>query len=214
MPETSDARRRSQLWSAMLPHTTPKGWVAPQGTPQRLIAETAAREAAPEMLFDPVLVPEGVLSEELLKLLLDDAVTAEARSGNTDGHRVAMSTDETLDRFRDFGVIDWCEKQSGIPMDAALQLVFLYYEAGDTCPAHFDTHENFQFNFLLCLGRTRVDGGKSTATYFFDADGGLWSRDLSFGEAVWFHARKTVHGRTPLAPGERVVLASLGMHAA
>jgi len=86
-----------------------------------------------------------------------------------------------------------------------------YTKAGDYFFPHPDDPEH-AVNVLVCLDRRPPAGGTAPSAFLaYRADGRVERHEVQPGGVVVAEARGVIHGREPLAPGERVTLLSIAV---
>jgi hypothetical protein len=103
----------------------------------------------------------------------------------------------------------WIQEHTGLAVCENVEASYIYYEAGSFCPLHMDRPRSNELNLLMVLDHKVSAGNGASLTYAITPDGPLWFQ-LVPGEALLFHSTHTIHGRTPLAVGEAIVVLSTG----
>lgn len=110
---------------------------------------------------------------------------------------------------RSEGVLELVGGLAGGPVQASRQQFYLFYEEpGDGVGLHVDGHE-FALNLLVCVEHVAPSPSRSTLT-LVTADGSRDEYALTPGEVVVFSAGSVFHGRSAVAPDERVCMLSSG----
>lgn len=103
----------------------------------------------------------------------------------------------------------WIQDNTGLAVSEDVEATYIYYEAGSYCPLHIDRPSTNELNLLMVLDHKVNAGRSSSLTFAITPTDPLWFR-LVPGEALLFHSTHTMHGRTPLAAGEAIVVLSTG----
>ncbi|MCX5395099.1 hypothetical protein [Streptomyces sp. NBC_00094] len=207
-----EAEQRTNEWSRILMPLTPRGLLPRPETPSRILIDCAADSTATSRLFEPIVLRPGFADAEFLAEMVDFASSARAEAQVRYGRTISACPPEVVGRLDAARVRESVEELYGRSIHAKYLCSFLYYEEGDFIPLHVDNANRFPLNLLLCLKRVRPEHAKRfSATYFVQSSSVVTGYDLAPGQAAWFHAAETPHGRTPLGPGEEAVLLTLGL---
>jgi hypothetical protein len=197
-------------WSKILIQLTPTGWLPPSGTPSRMVADFAADTMRDTRLFDPTVVSPDFTQGETGAELMEIARSSEAAAREYPHRSVAKCGPEAYRILEEAGVYDYASRLLGRPVEEEFDAFFLYYKEGDFTALHVDNGTEYPLNLLTCMHRVRPEGeGRRSATYFMESSDKVTARDLDPGQALWFHACAIPHGRTPLGPGEEVIIMTL-----
>ena len=112
------------------------------------------------------------------------------------------------------GLLQWCEEGLQTRLRPTGKVNFIHY-FGDQqrCSVHADNPEHYEYNCLIGVLHECPEGVQKSMLRVFEADSVTDVR-IDPGSAVIFHSSAIPHGRTPLAPGERISLMSVGFHCA
>lgn len=150
-----------------------------------------------------------------------DSLQRECRTWHGDPHaysrhqvyvRPAESLHESL--ASNLGLLQWCEEGLQTRLRPTGKVNFIHY-FGDQqrCSVHADNPEHYEYNCLIGVLHECPEGVEKSLLRVFEADS-VTDVQINPGSAVVFHSSAIPHGRTPLAPTERISLVSVGFHSA
>lgn len=203
-PKTDLARE----WSEILTPLTPKGCLPPPGSPGRLVANFAADVLMKSRRFEHVLVTPEFMAGETGAEITRIAKASRSEARRTPNRSVIKCSPETYGLLNATNVCAYVSTLLGQKVEDEYDGYFIYYDEGDFSALHVDNVG--PLNLLTCLHHVWPDGpGPRSETYFMESSGRVTTQDLGPGQAVWLHAAQIPHGRTPLGPGEEVILMTL-----
>ncbi|MCX4783338.1 tetratricopeptide repeat protein [Streptomyces sp. NBC_01264] len=209
----SETTQWSKGWTAWLQsHATAR-------TPARWEEEfPALREAVHGLTTHQRVRPRHLRDQpfpaELLAAMAEEAEKALSGGGYLHNGKWNAAVSEAAGRFA--GQVDLAAvvaQSTGLEVEQPHTGVYVaYLEEGQFLDFHVDEFGFGEANLIVCLQHERPTAGGVSCTVFINADGYL-KCDLAPGEGVVFDGALTPHGRTPLGPGERVILVSFGFRA-
>lgn len=186
----------------------------PRGTAELL---RMAGELAPySAVAQPLLRTPEWASESVLEVLAANAAAASAAApvllDRKRNSGVSKRVDLLLDRL---GVTGYVARETGlalaeVPGSLGYSSYIFYDEPGSFLQWHVDNRDLVDVSLLLCLDR--VDGRsprEASATVCVLPDG-FRRHHIRRGECLIFDGAFMLHGRTPVADGERVSLLRIG----
>jgi hypothetical protein len=207
----SDPERWSGEWAQILMPLTPHGMLPQAHTPARMVMNYAAQVMSQDQLFAPTVVRPDYADEGFVEEMTQVAAKYREVAITKNGRTVSRCGSDVFAKLNEIGAREYASKLLGGALDHDYSAAFLYYVPGDFIPLHIDNGATYPMNLLLCLRREKpAESRKFSVTYLVDAADRFTARDLAPGEALWFHAARTLHGRTPLQQGEEVLILTLG----
>jgi hypothetical protein len=108
------------------------------------------------------------------------------------------------------GLLRWCEEGLGVRLRPTGRVNYIhYYGDQQRCTIHADNPEHYEYNCLIGLLHEAPEQQPPSVLRIFEPDS-ITDIQITPGSAVIFHSSATPHGRTPLAPQEKISLLSVG----
>jgi hypothetical protein len=153
------------------------------------------------------------LDEPLLRAMVDEAEACRATGmwgvANFSSDDCVLPT--RLLASRPF--IEWVCRLAGRSvhhLDRKVSLAYIYYLENERCPLHVDDPRTHALQLLVCLEHTRPPAPHPASVLRIHAPGRIECYDFEPGDAILFRGDRMPHARTPLGPGERITLLSIG----
>jgi hypothetical protein len=210
VPQDSDT---AQDWNRLLTLVAGPGVVPAVGTAEETVLRLVAAHFATALRVpEPLIETPAWLNEAARGALLSEAREVRHRAIDLPGQRLAHGGRLGQGICLSPALRGWIEEVCGLAVAAEMRSAYLYYEAeGDYCPVHVDVPPGFELSVLALLEHESPEPPREPSTTFFLTPDGIRRIPLRPGEAMVFHAGAVLHGRTPLGPGERVTLLSIGL---
>ncbi|AXE23538.1 hypothetical protein C0216_08745 [Streptomyces globosus] len=175
----------------------------------------AVRGLTAQARVQPSHVRDQPFPADLLTSMTEEAEKAIAADGYLHNGKWNAPVGDAANLFA--GQVDLAAavaRASGLEVEQPHTGVYIaYLEEGQFLDFHVDEFGFGEANLILCLKHEHVPVAPTiSATVFIGADG-YRACDLAPGDCVVFDGAFTPHGRTPLGPGESVILISFGFRA-
>ncbi|WGM18770.1 hypothetical protein QEH68_11945 [Paenarthrobacter sp. OM7] len=174
------------------------------------LREMASVQSAYAKMDSPVIFNSGI-AEADLRLLSDicaEGMSIETRQ-NASGKKNARIAPQYAEFVGRLGLQQRAVEATGLPLTATDGAVFIIYDEPQAgLGLHLDLTSFGGLTMLLCIER-RVTSDSSSATVAVTPDG-IDEYRYGVGECLIFDGTRTIHGRTPVGDGEKIVLLSVG----
>jgi hypothetical protein len=156
------------------------------------------------------------LDDSVLEALQRECRDWHAESHAYSRHQVYIRPGESLleQLTSNRGLLQWCEEGLQTRLMPTGKVNFIHY-FGDQqrCSVHVDNPEHYEYNCLIGVLHECPDDVQKSLLRVFEAES-VTDIQIDPGSAVVFHSSAIPHGRTPLAPTERISLVSVGFRPA
>lgn len=167
-----------------------------------------------ERLTSVTSIPAGeFLAAVTVEELRDEAVRQLDAHGYLHNGKWNAVVDERAEAVLDLVDLPaFVRQRSGVRVGQPRVATYIAYRrTGEFLDFHLDDFSYGSINLILCLEHTTADGVLSETVFLTPA--GPERYPLRAGEAILFDGAVSPHARTPLRPGEQVLLLSYGFDA-
>ena len=172
----------------------------------------AAHFESTAVLPRPLMRSPDWTSERVITALAVSAHRSMAVSGYAyNGKRNAPVTERAAALVRKIDIPSYVGQETGIPFTPDLSLLYVVYdEPGAGLGLHLDSRGYSDVNLLLCLEKVTPYPEMESSTVFITSSG-RETHELDPGQCLIFEGPSTLHGRTPIRKGERIILLNVGL---
>lgn len=215
VPAYPMTEHRRQGWNLLLQELAGDGLVPEPGSVrEECLRILGTQFATLTRIPEPVLTTPLWLTGQAWQAFLEESRSVRGRA--VQGGRQWMAHGGRISQAVCLSptLLTWARSATGVPLEPDVRSTYLYYEnAGDSSPIHVDRADGYEVHLLIMLEHKVAPGAEPSTTFVVTPDGVSHIR-IPDGEALFFQASTTLHGRTPLGEGERVSLLSLGFRIA